>query len=68
MLFPYALPRHPGSSERQVNSWLEGREAKGPVWNVQAELFSGPKAHKGVSHPALKIKCYWLQSEAVTFH
>lgn len=32
-LFPYTLPRHPGSSERQVNSWLEGREAKGPVWN-----------------------------------
>ena len=32
-LFPYALPRHLGSSERQVNSWLEGREAKGPVWN-----------------------------------
>lgn len=35
---------------------------------VQAELFSGLKAHKGVSRPTLKIKCYWLQSEAVTFH
>lgn len=67
-MFSVSIRSAPGSSERQVNSWLKGREAKGDCVSVStAELFLGLKAHKEVSCPALKIKRYWLQSETVTF-
>lgn len=58
-----------GPQKKNYNSWLKGREERGKCVCVEwstAKLSLGLKASKGVS--ALKIKCYWLKSEAVTFH